>query len=234
MGTTTTEAKFDLSKALRFVGVTLLALTALLIWKEVSLSAVYLLLAGSAVTTITSFVLERKKREIVGPVLSFTTLVIGSGWYAATREPIVLGAISAVFATFAGLAWLHRARGSGLHRTLVFQGAAWSGLILSMASDFHLFHASEIGDENFLARRVILTIGWLIPGLALVVNGTKREDRTFQATGLVLTAAALGKLLMYDTVQLEGVLRIASYGLAGVLTLVAGQLLTRKAPQVQA
>jgi hypothetical protein len=103
-----------------------------------------------------------------------------------------------------------------------------------MAAYFQLFHASELGDENFLARRVILTIGWLIPGLALVVKGTRHEDRTFQATGVVLTAAALGKLLMYDTVQLEGVLRIASYGLAGVLTLVAGQLLTRKAPQVQA
>jgi uncharacterized membrane protein len=231
--TTTPEAKFDYSKSLRLTGVTLLALTAVLIWREVSLSSVYLLLAGSAVTTVTSFILERKKRELVGPVLSFATLIIGSGWYAATREPLVLAALGAVFATFAGLSLMHRARGTGVHRGLVFQGAAWSGLITSMAAYFHLFHASELGDENFLARRVILTIGWLIPGLALVVKGTRREDRTFQATGLVLTAAALGKLLVYDTVQLEGVLRIASYGLAGLLTLVAGQLLTRK-PPVQA
>lgn len=234
MATTTTEAKFDFSKALRFTGFTLLGLTALLIWKEVSLSAVYLLLAGSAVTTAASFWLERKQRAVVGPLLSFVTLVIAAGWYGATREPLVLAVLSAVTATFTGLAWLHRARGLGLHRWLVFQGAAWSGLVLSMATDFHLFHASELGDENFLARRVILTIGWLIPGLALVVKGTRREDRVFQVTGLVLTAAALGKLLMYDTVQLEGVLRIASYGLAGVFTLLAGQLLTQKAPRVQA
>lgn len=231
--TTETKSKFDAAKALKFVGTTLLALTGLLIWKEVSLDAVYLLLGASTATMGASFWLERKKREFVGPVLAFFMLVLSTCWYAATREPVTLAAMGLTFASFAGMSWLHRERETSLHRLLSLLGAAFSGLALSLAADFHLFHASEIGSEDFVARRVLLTIGWLAPGLVALVRGNKREDRAVMATGVVLTVAALGKLLVYDTVALDGVLRIASYGLAGVLTMVAGQLLVRKAPQVE-
>jgi hypothetical protein len=226
----TTPKQLDTSTALRGAGLVLLAITAALIWQEVSLDAVYLLLAGSAATTIAGFVLERRKTEAWGPLLSFASLIASAGWYAATREPVALAALGVTCLGFCALAWLHRARRAGLHRTLVFQGAVWSAMALSLALDFHLFHASELGDEGFVARRVILTIGWLLPGLGLIVEGGKREDQAFRGAGLVLTVAALGKLLTYDTIQLDGALRIAAYGLAGVLTLVAGTLATRRAP----
>ena len=224
---------FDFSKALRAAGVVLLMITGVLIWREVAMDAVVLLLVVSSMTMVGSFWLEKNKKEVFGPLLSFGAVIVSSGWYAAMRDPLALLAMGLGFVTFVVLSFVNRARSLSPHRALAFQGVAWSGLALSLAADFHVFHASELGDAGFLARRVILTVLWLVPGLASLVVGGKREDRALQAVGVVMTVAALGKLLAYDTIQLDGVLRIAAYGVAGVLTLIGGQLLTRKAPEAQ-
>lgn len=231
------KSSFDPAIALRGMGVALLAITALLIWHEVSMDAVYLLLGGSAVTLGLSAWLERRKTPLVGPVLTLGSVVVGAAWYAATREPVVLGALGLGFVTFAGLAWRHRERtrvpATPAHRAAVFQGLAWSGLALSLATSFHLFHGSALLDEGFHARRVIVTVAWLVSGLGFVVFGHRREDGAMFGAGSVLTVAAMGKLLLYDTTHLDGVLRIAVFAAAGALMFFGGTLLTRQAQAVR-
>jgi uncharacterized membrane protein len=226
----------DTSMLLKGLGGVLLAVTAVLIWNEVKMDAVVLLLSASVAALSGSLWLERKKTFVYGPLATLATVGVGAIWYGATREPLVLGALGVGFATFLATAWRHRDRtrleSSTWHRVLSFQGVAWSGLALSLATDFHLFHGSELLDEGFIARRVILTVAWLLGGLGLLVVGQKREDGPVQGAGAVLMVASLGKLLIYDTTHLDGVLRIAAYAAAGVMLMVGGTLLTRKAPVV--
>jgi uncharacterized membrane protein len=230
------QSLLSTSDMLKGMGGVLLAVTALLIWKEAAMEAVMLLLGASAATLVGSIWLERKKTPVIGPLVTLGAAFVGAGWYGATRDPMVLGALGLSFTTFLGLAWHHRDRtrvpSTKLHRALTFQGVAWSGLALSLASDFHLFHGSELLDEHFLARRVILTVAWLVAGLGFLVLGSKREDGPVQGAGSVLMVASLSKLLLYDTTHLDGVLRIAAFAAAGGLLMLGGNLLTRKSPVV--
>ena len=222
--------------AMQWLGGALLVIAGVLVWREVSLEAVVMLLVGSGAAMVGTLVLERKKKSLLGPALTLASVVVSSAWYAATRDPLVLLSLASGFATFAWLAFANRARTALVmtpaHRMFAWQGLAWSGLALTLATSFHLFHGSELLGDGFVARRVIVTVAWLAAGLAGVVWGGKREDRAVLNAGLVLTVAALGKLLLYDTTHLDGVLRIAAFALAGGLTWVGGRLITPKAPVV--
>ncbi|MDP1825977.1 MAG: hypothetical protein Q8L48_22120 [Archangium sp.] len=211
----------------------LLLVALLLLWKETLVSPLIVLLAFSVLAALGTFHFERREIPRAGPLLSLASLCAAAGGYSLSLDVLALVALAIGTGTFASLAWLHAERGGGAssaHRLLVFQGFAWSGLLFTMAASFHLFHASgffdvQFGGDRYVARRLVMTLLWLTPGLWFVVHGSKREDGAIAGAGVVLVVAALAKLLLYDTTHLHGPLRIAAFGLSGLLTMLGGRLL---------
>ncbi|QLY30893.1 DUF2339 domain-containing protein [Nocardia huaxiensis] len=85
------------------------------------------------------------------------------------------------------------------------------------------------GDKDgFLAGHGIATIIWMVTATAALLFGLRRLARTPQqakvalAGGLLVTAAALAKLFLFDLATLDGLVRAAAFLAVGVLLLVAG------------
>jgi uncharacterized membrane protein len=73
----------------------------------------------------------------------------------------------------------------------------------------------------------VLTLGWLVTGVALVLHGRKRGEGVIRDAGFAFIAIALGKALAYDTTHLSGTLRVAGLAGAGLLMLGGAWLSTR-------
>ncbi|MFB7720393.1 DUF2339 domain-containing protein [Nocardia sp. NPDC056100] len=83
-------------------------------------------------------------------------------------------------------------------------------------------------DDGFLAGHGIATVIWMAAATAALLFGLRRLGRTPQAAkaalagGLLLTAAALAKLFLFDLATLDGLLRAAAFLVVGVLLLLVG------------
>lgn len=89
--------------------------------------------------------------------------------------------------------------------------------------------AVAVHADGFLAGHSIATIAWMAAALAALLFGLRRLSGDSAATaraalvsGLVLTAAALAKLFLFDLATLGGVVRVAAFLVVGILLLVAG------------
>ena len=63
-------------------------------------------------------------------------------------------------------------------------------------------------------------MAWTVLALALLARGIRRP--ALRMTGLVLVAAAVAKLLLFDLVALDGIARVAAFLGAGLVLLAAG------------
>ncbi|MFF2553786.1 DUF2339 domain-containing protein [Nocardia sp. NPDC058058] len=83
-------------------------------------------------------------------------------------------------------------------------------------------------DDGFLAGHGIATVIWMAAATAALLFGLRRLARTPQAAkaalagGLLLTAAALAKLFLFDLATLDGLLRAVAFLVVGVLLLLVG------------
>jgi Predicted membrane protein (DUF2339) len=161
------------------------------------------------------------------------TTGLGGLWYAASREPSLLVGLGIAFAAALALA-LVEPRGptpatpvDRWHRLLAWHGVALSGLVASLAFSFQLFDASDLSLQGFVARRALLSLAWLLAGLALVLGGRARRATELRDAGFVLVAAAVVKLLVYDSTHLDGPVRVGALAVAGV-ALVAAALRVRR------
>jgi hypothetical protein len=73
---------------------------------------------------------------------------------------------------------------------------------------------------GFLAGHVLVTISWTVTALVLLVRGI--DHLPLRVTGLVLTGAALAKLVLFDLASLDGLARVAAFLGAGLVLLAAG------------
>lgn len=84
------------------------------------------------------------------------------------------------------------------------------------------------GRDGFLAGHGIATMAWMAAATTALLFGLRRLTRTPQsakvalAAGLLLTAAALAKLFLFDLATLDGLVRAAAFLVVGVLLLVVG------------
>ncbi|MGW4249696.1 DUF2339 domain-containing protein, partial [Nocardia sp. NPDC004722] len=82
--------------------------------------------------------------------------------------------------------------------------------------------------DGFRAGHGIATVVWMAAATAALLYGLRRLARTPQrakvalAAGLLVTAAALAKLFLFDLATLDGLVRAAAFLVVGVLLLVAG------------
>lgn len=73
----------------------------------------------------------------------------------------------------------------------------------------------------------ILTVAWGLEGLVLLASGFVLRERVLRLSGLVLFLFCLLKLFLYDLASLEGLPRILSFLVLGLLLLGASWLYTR-------
>ncbi|WP_051342062.1 DUF2339 domain-containing protein [Pseudonocardia spinosispora] len=73
---------------------------------------------------------------------------------------------------------------------------------------------------GFVGGHALVTISWTLIALALLARGIRRP--VLRVAGLVLVAAAVAKLFLFDLVALDGLARVAAFVGAGLLLLAAG------------
>ncbi|HWM56953.1 MAG TPA: DUF2339 domain-containing protein [Pseudonocardia sp.] len=78
---------------------------------------------------------------------------------------------------------------------------------------------------GFTTGHALVTVSWTIAALVLLARGISRP--ALRITGLVLVAAAVAKLVLFDLVALDGIIRVAAFLGAGLVLLAAGARYSR-------
>ncbi|UJW34162.1 DUF2339 domain-containing protein [Saccharothrix sp. AJ9571] len=76
------------------------------------------------------------------------------------------------------------------------------------------------GELGFVTGHALITVSWTVAALVLLLRGIRRK--AFRLTGLVLVAAALAKLVLFDLASLDGMARVGAFLGAGLVLLAAG------------
>ena len=72
----------------------------------------------------------------------------------------------------------------------------------------------------FTTAHAVVTVSWTVLALVLLARGLRRP--ALRATGLVLVAGAVAKLVLFDLVALDGLVRVVAFLGAGLVLLAAG------------
>lgn len=78
---------------------------------------------------------------------------------------------------------------------------------------------------GFTAGHALVTVSWAVGALVLLARGISRAP--LRVAGLVLVAAAVTKLVLFDLVALDGLARVGAFLGAGLVLLAAGTRYTR-------
>ena len=76
------------------------------------------------------------------------------------------------------------------------------------------------GRAGFLVGHTLVTVSWTVAAFVLLLRGIKVI--ALRITGLVLVAAAVAKLVLFDLAALDGLARVGAFLGAGLILLVAG------------
>jgi hypothetical protein len=214
-------------------GAGLVALAAFFLWRELQVRAEMLLVITAGVAAVGAFTLRQWKVQLFGPVALLGATGAGALWYGATREPLLLAGLAVAFVAAVVLAVMDRSAAqadsttSRWHRLLSWHGVALSGLVTSFAVYFQVFDASDLSLQDFVARRALLSLAWLLSGVALVLFGRARQATEVRDSGFLVLAAAVTKLLVYDTTHLDGLLRIGALAVGGGVLLASAAVVRR-------
>lgn len=220
-------------KVLGVLGAGLLLMAGFLLWQELAVQAEVLMVVGSGAMAVVAVLLSRNKAQLIGPLALLATSGAAGIWFLINREPVLLLALGLAFGAALLTALWDRARreletpNSRWHRLVSWQAVAASGLVFSFATYFQLFDASDLVSPHFAARRSILSLAWLVAGIGLVLFGRSRKASEIRDAGFLVLAAAVGKLVFYDTAHLHGWLRIGTLAVAGT-ALVGASLVARR------
>ncbi|WP_338869081.1 DUF2339 domain-containing protein [Myxococcus stipitatus] len=222
--------KWDV-KVLGGLGAALLALAGIFLWRDLRLDKEVLLILAAAATLVLAFFELPGPWRLAAPVAVLSLSGLGGLWYAAMRHPLLLVGLGLMFA--ASVVTLVRApRHDVLPPDHVRHRLVWYGLTLATiaASWAFYFHFLTLGvAEDHVARRLVLTLGWLVVGVVMVLWGRQKGAFVVRDAGFCFVAIAVGKALGYDTVNLDGTLRVVGLAAAGVLML-GGAWLTSRTP----
>lgn len=78
---------------------------------------------------------------------------------------------------------------------------------------------------GFTAGHALVTVSWTVAALVLLARGISRP--ALRIAGLVLVAAAVAKLVLFDLIALDGLARVGAFLGAGLVLLAAGTRYTR-------
>lgn len=144
-----------------------------------------------------------------------------------------LYAVLAAFLLAAGPLWGEPPEGeerayTHLGTWLTLRGLLWVGAVATLfgggtAEVFqHFGPAVEAGREGArLARDLGVSAWWLVFAGALVGAGFRADRRPLRVAGLAVSAAAVGKVALYDLTRLDALYRVASLVLLAAILLAA-------------
>lgn len=224
----TATTKWDV-KVLGGVGGGLLMLAVVFLWRDLQVPRELLLAVAAVGAAGLAFLHVPHTRGLMGPVTVLACAVAGGLWYAATKEGLLLVglALTLAVATTLVLRWGLQpgAEQDRVRDVLIWFGLSAAAIAASWAFYFH-FLTLGIAEDN-VARRLVLTLGWLVAGVALVLTARQRGMPVMRDAGFVFVAIAVGKALLYDTMNLHGSLRVVGLAAAGVLMVGAALLSSR-------
>lgn len=217
-------------RVLTVTGALLCTLAGVFLWRdlEVPISA----LAGAMAVVIAGLSMSRvdRKMPLVAPILMVLLVLAVGGWYAALRDPILLAPLGVCLAASLGMV-AREPRDAHTPEQQIRRVAVWYGMVLAAlastwATYFQMVTLRFPGDE---ARRLLLTGVWMVVGVCLVVGARWRDRPAARDAGFAFLAAGVGKLVLYDTANLYGMIRIVELAAAGAVLLGAAALASRLA-----
>ncbi|WP_062993653.1 DUF2339 domain-containing protein [Nocardia anaemiae] len=140
-----------------------------------------------------------------------------------------LGAVLA-FAVIAAALWCARrlpGMTTGGNESMLFVVASIAGLYAVTAAAVSIGIATGSAD-GFIIGHSAATILWMAAATAALFFGLRNLSRSAAVaklalgSGLLVTAAALAKLFLFDLATLDGLVRVAAFLVVGVLLLLAG------------
>jgi len=219
--------KVDL-RVLTITGALLCTLAGVFLWRdlEVPISA----LAPVMAVVIAGISMSRidRKMPLVAPILMVLLVLSVGGWYVMLRDPILLAPLGVCLVASLGMV-AREPRDAQTPEQQVRRVTVWYGMVLAAlastwATYFQLVTLRFPGDE---ARRLLLTGVWMAVGVALVVGARWRDRPAARDAGFAFLVAGVGKLVLYDTSHLYGMVRIAELAAAGAVLLGAAMLAGR-------
>ncbi|NVJ22148.1 MULTISPECIES: DUF2339 domain-containing protein [Myxococcus] len=224
-------AKWDV-KVLGGLGGALLALAAVFLWRDLHVPAEALLILAACVTLALAFLSVPRGGLLVFPIAVLATSATGGLWYAATKHPLLLVGLALTLIT--SVVMLPRSQPKSdttlerVRDVLVWFGFTAATIAATWAFYFHFLTLGVA--EDHIARRLVLTLGWLVIGVVMVFLGRKRGTPVIRDAGFCFVAISVGKTLLYDTANLDGTLRVAGLAAAGLLMLGTAWLSARSTP----
>jgi uncharacterized membrane protein len=219
--------KWDV-RVLAVAGAGLLGLAAVFLWRDLQVPMEMLLAVAALGATGLALAGVPQERPLAGPLAVIACAVLGGAWYAATKSSLLLTGLAVTLVAAALAVWRSRGKGGEDDRVqsvLLWYGLTAAAIATSWAFYFHFLTQGFAGDD--VGRRLVLTLGWLIAGVALVLHGRARGQGVIRDAGFAFIAIAVGKALAYDTTHLSGTLRVAGLAGAGMLMLGGAWLSTR-------
>jgi hypothetical protein len=227
---TTTTTKWD-TKVLGGVGGGLLLLAVMFLWRDLQVPRELLLAVAAVGAAGLAFLHVPNTRGLLGPVAVLVCAGAGGLWYAATKQELLLVGLALTLAVAAVTVWRsHTREGDAPDRVrdvFTWYGLTAAAVAASWAFYFH-FLTLGIAEDN-VARRLVLTLGWLVVGVALVLMARQRGTPVMRDAGFAFVGIAVGKALLYDTVNLHGSLRVVGLAAAGALMVGAALWSSRAA-----
>ena len=108
----------------------------------------------------------------------------------------------------------------------------WYGFVIALVTctgAFYFHYLTTGFAQAFDARRILISMAWLLTGVGMVVHSRRKGSTAIRDAGFVMLAIAVGKVALYDTLQLQGMLRVLALALSGG-SLLGGAYLGSKQP----
>lgn len=138
---------------------------------------------------------------------------------------VIIASLLALAATVTLAASVQRATSSADTGRLVWAIAAVAAVYQCTQIAVHIGILAGGRDGGFLGGHMAATIGWVVVAAALLGYATRIRGTTralLVGAGLALTAAAVGKLFLFDLATLDGLFRVIAFIVVGLVLLALG------------
>ncbi|RKT51808.1 DUF2339 domain-containing protein [Saccharothrix australiensis] len=149
-------------------------------------------------------------------------LLLDGPWRPVTDGALVAGLLTAQVLVLLGIALPWAAVRLGVLRRHPLPWVVVGLVVLYAEAGVVLCGALLVspGVSGFVFGHSVVTVSWAVAALVLLVRGI--DVRSLRVAGLVLVAAAVAKLLLFDLAALDGIARVLAFIGAGLVLLTAG------------
>ena len=223
------------TRVVRWLGVAFFSMAAALLFRQLELPATWLVVGVAATALGATVRSARGEVPWLFPAgLAITTALSVLTWLATKDATQLIGVAACVgavtilaarthqlWAVSPGGPFSEKGRLPALVTwlTLGFGASALAGAIY--------FHALTLNVDSE-ARRLVLSFSWVALSMGLLLFSRMKRHLAARDAGFAVLALSLSKILFYDSTHLDGFLRIAVFGIAGVMLFMFGSVRPRE------